>query len=472
MKDSVFREYDIRGIVGEELNLDQVYKLGCAIAYYFAQHNPELKTVVVGRDARSHSPLIKKELFRALTDAGLTVLNVGICSSPVIYFGLHTQKIDAGIMITASHNPAAYNGLKICLGTTSLSGEAIREIRTLYKQNKKLEKLERPGDVKNINLVDLYVDWITNHFVHLKNMDVPLIVDCGNGTSGPELLKVIDKLCWTGVDVLYADADGTFPNHEADPSVEKNMQDVKEALIKGKYLFGIGLDGDGDRMGAMTKGGTLIPADRLLALFAQPLFADAQKNYSNTGVVFDIRSSQGLVDLLTEWGTNSYWSPAGHSNIKKSMKEKNALLGGEMSCHFMFADKYFGYDDGIYAALRLIEIIVASGKSLDELISIFPNKYSSPEIRIRCGQLDTRLVVKDVHESFARSKKGKLTTIDGVRVECDYGWGLVRESNTQPVLSMRFESDSPQGLQLIKKDFFIILRRYFDDVLLKQELQL
>lgn len=474
MQDSIFREYDIRGIVGTEFDLEKVYDLGSAIAQYFSEQKIEIRTVLLGRDARPHSPYIQESLTQALLQAGFLVIDAGLCSSPVIYFGLHTHNFDAGIIVTASHNGAEYNGLKICLKTVPLSPQAIQELKMVYKQKQFLFRSAPHVSFgfQQIDLVHEYVQWMVDHFMHLKNCIIPVLFDCGNGTTGPELQKIIDLLHIKNVELLYAEPDGTFPHHPADPSVAKNMQEVKDKLATGNYWFGIGLDGDGDRMGAMTVQGNLVAADQLLALFAQEIFADYSGDRLETGVVFDIRSSQGLVNLLRAWGTNAYWSPAGHSHIKKIMKEHNAVLGGELSCHFMFRDRYFGYDDAVYAALRLIELVMHSGKKLEELLLLFPLLCSSAEIRLQCSSESSALLLRDIHDIFVGNSAVVLVTIDGKRVVFSDGWGLVRKSNTQPAISMRFESDSAEGLVRIKQIFFGLLQPYFSTDILHKALEI
>jgi phosphomannomutase/phosphoglucomutase len=270
-------------------------------------------------------------------------------------------------------------------------------------------------------------------------------------------------MAWPKVKLLYAEVDGTYPNHEADPTIEKNMEDVKEALQATDAEVGLGFDGDCDRMVPMTKAGKLVTGDKLLALFAQPI---VQKN-PGTAVVFDVKSSAGLIELLERWGAKPCMSPSGHAIIKNQMKTHNALLGGEMSCHFFFSDRYFGYDDGIYAMLRLFELLLQSGKTLDELLAVFPPKCSTREFRIPCPDSKKNVIVNTLKKAFAARKDAQLITMDGVRVAMPYGWGIVRTSNTQPVLSMRFEADTWDNLQRVQLDFIELLQPYFESNLKK-----
>ncbi len=467
MQDVVFREYDIRGKVGSELNIDEVYDVIRALAFYFVKEEPTTKTIAVGMDGRIHSPAIKEQVCKALRDSGLDVIFIGMCTSPALYFALHTLPVDAGIMVTASHNPKEYNGLKICLAKESVWGVQIKEIRDLFKAKARITS-STAGKLIEHPIVDEYVNWLVQHFTHLRGMELSAIVDCGNGAAGTVLPKLVKEMDWQHVQLLYADVDGTYPHHEADPIVEKNMYDVKQLLAKTDIQVGIGLDGDGDRMAPMTKQGYLVPGDRLLALFSKSVL----ENYPGATIVFDIKSSAGLIELLEKWGAIPQMSSTGHAIIKEQMKKYGAVLGGELSCHFCFHDRYFGYDDGIYAMLRLFELLIESGKSLQELLTVFPHKVSTPEIRINCPEEQMSTIIAQVKKVFSARSDTKIITIDGVRATMDYGWGIVRRSNTQPVLCLRFESDTQQGLQRVKQDFFEVLAPYFDVSLLREQINL
>jgi phosphomannomutase/phosphoglucomutase len=456
MVDHIFREYDIRGKVGSELITEQMYLLTQAIAAFFIRKNPAIKTVAVGMDGRLHSPTLKHEAVRALQDSGLNVVFLGICPTPTLYFSQFAMQVDAGIMITASHNPAEYNGLKIVFNRESVWGKDLMTIRELYKQG--VEHIPtRIGTYHEVDGVDQYVDYLVQAFSHLHGLTNSAIIDCANAVGGVAFPRLIKKLNWKNVHLLYPELDGTYPNHEADPVVEKNMHAVRERLKQDNYEFGIGLDGDCDRMAAMTKSGYLIPGDQLLGVFSKEILRD----HPGAAIVFDVKASQGLIDQLTQWGARPCISACGHSIIKNEMKKTGALLGGELSCHFCFKDRYFGYDDGIYAALRLFELLHLSKKSLDELIAPFPKKYSSPEIRMNCSEDQKNGIVQGVKEFFAERSDATLLTIDGVRVTLPYGWGLVRASNTQAVLSLRFEADSPEQLVAIKKEFITALKPFY-----------
>jgi phosphomannomutase / phosphoglucomutase len=465
MIDSAFREYDIRGKVGTELNIDEIYHLARTMAAYFVHYNPQVKTVAVGMDGRTHSAQIKAELCRGLMDSGLDVLFIGMCPTPVMYFSLYQLPVDAGLMITASHNPKEFNGIKICLGTEVVWGAKLRELRDWYKQ-----QIFHPSSKKGIYrehlLINEYVDFLATHFAHLKGMDMPFIIDCGNGAAGTVIPQLITAMEFKNVELLFPEVDGTYPNHEPDPVNEKNMGALKARLALGDAALGIGLDGDGDRMAPMTKNGRVVPGDKLLGIFS---VAVAQQ-FPGASVVFDIKSSGALIELLESIGCVPHMSPAGHSIIKTQMKLHNAILGGELSCHFFFADRYFGYDDGIYATLRLLELLVQSGKTLEELLAKFPHKISSTEIRIQCPDDRKEGIVQAVKKQFAERSDVTLITIDGVRAAMSYGWGMVRSSNTQPELCLRFESDTQEGLAHVKKDFAHALAPFIDTALLRDAL--
>lgn len=468
MQDVIFREYDIRGKVDTELMIEDTYNLSRAIAYYLKQHNPNLKKIAIGMDGRTHSHAIKEECVKGFTDSGLDVVFIGTCCTPVMYFTMHTKQFDAGVMITASHNPKEYNGFKICLGKESIWGQSIQEIKQIYK-SKQYIKNDVQGSYSESLMLDPYISWIVDTFKHLKGPQISAVIDCGNGSAGTVIPDLVKRMGWTAkVMVLYPEVDGNYPNHEPDPTVEKNMLDVREVLARTNVEVGIGLDGDCDRMDPMTKEGFLVPGDQLLGLFAQQMIEENP----GAGVVFDVKASKGLIEYLGTIGAKPCMSPSGHSIIKEHMKQHGALLGGELSCHFFFHDRYFGYDDGIYAMMRLFEILTQSKKSLSELLMVFPKKYSSLEYRVACPEDKKKEIVADVKSIFMQRSDVDLITIDGVRVTMPYGWGIVRVSNTQPAITIRFESDSIQGLARIKQDFYDILKSHFDQHWLASQIEL
>lgn len=456
---SIFREYDIRGLVSSELPLSQITPLANAILTYFLKQKPNLKKIIVGMDGRTHSPAIKRRVIKAATNLGLDVIDIGLTPTPTFYFSLFNTDTTSGMIITASHNPGQYNGIKICLDKKSVWGTQIQEIRKIYEEQKfYTNKTETVGSVSEYDANGHYIKWLADHFSHLKNLRLNAIIDCGNGTAGAILPCLIKVMRWKNVKLLYERIDGKFPNHEADPTTMKNMLAVKKMLTKDDtYKIGLGLDGDCDRMNPMTKSGYLVPGDQLLAIYAKKIV----QKFPKAAVVFDIKSSQGLIQALESYGAIPCIAPSGHSIIKERLYKTNAKLAGELSCHFFFNDRYFGYDDGIYAALRLFELLEACDQSLDEMIATLPAKVSSPEYRIACAEQDKAAIVDHVKSIVAKQKKAKLLTIDGVRAEMPYGWGLIRASNTQPVICLRFESDTPEGLAQIRSVFEQALEPYF-----------
>jgi phosphomannomutase / phosphoglucomutase len=465
MQDTIFRVYDIRGKIGSELVIEQTYDLVKAIAYYFCSKNPYVKTIAVGMDGRTHGPALKAEVCQALQDSGLEVVFIGVCPSPLLYFVLNTMPVDAGIMITASHNPKEYNGFKLCLGTSSLWGQEIQVIKKLYHEKKAI-CASLPGSYREHALIPTYVDYMASLFPDLVNMNLSVVIDCGNGATGTVMPLLIQKMCWRNVSLLYPEVDGTYPHHEADPVVEKNMQEVKKVLETTQAQVGIGFDGDGDRMAPMTKEGCLVAGDQVLALLSK----DYVQQNPGSAIVCDIKSSASLLEAIKSWGGAAYLSPSGYSSIKKNMQEHNALIGGELSGHFFFHDRYFGYDDGIYAAFRLLEMLTQSGKSLSQLVDQLPHKVSSPEFRIACDEDKKWHVVEGVKQELARRSDATMITIDGIRVTLAHGLGVLRASNTQPALSLRFEANSKHELREVKEIFVQAMEHYLDGVALRKQI--
>lgn len=467
MMEYIFRQYDIRAKIGPELALDEVYGLALAIAAYFLHKNPQMKTVAVGADGRTHSPAILAEVCRALQDSGLNVLFIGVCPTPVLYFCLHTQAVDAGIMITASHNGKEYNGLKMCIGKSSVWGAAIQEILSFYKRG--MQRLShKKGSYAEQRLIPSYIAWLKNHFVDLIGLEASYLIDCGNGAAGTVLPQLIAAFGWKRVGLLFEEVDGNYPNHEADPTVPENMKFLKSEVAQRNISCGVGLDGDCDRMTPLTKSGELVAGDRLLALFAQDLLAQ----HPGAAIIFDIKCSALLPKLIKAWGGVPVMVPSGHSIIKHEMVQHNALLAGELSCHFFFKDDYFGYDDGIYAALRLMRMIKNSGKTLDELLAQIPVAYATRESRIAYDPADGQKILAAVQRFCSDRSDVQCLSIDGIRVTLPGGWFLLRSSNTQPVMCLRIEADSPHRLIELKHEVVTLLAPFFDTAYLIPELEL
>lgn len=466
MQDHIFRMYDIRGIVGEELFIDQVYDCARAFALYALQLYPDLTTVAVGMDGRIHSPAIKDEFIRGLRDSGISVIFIGVCPTPLVSFSEYWLPVQAACMITASHNPKEYNGIKFFLNKKPLFNEDLQEVKVLFKKRMYVIS-ETKGTYQEQALIPEYVSFIKRLFPHLVGSDIRVVFDCGNGAVGAVLPLLCKALELSQASILYGAVDGTYPHHEADPSVAENMKDLQQEVLKTGAVVGIGFDGDGDRMGAVTASGKLVPGDRLLGVFSTPVLAAL----SQATVVCDAKCSSGLQEYVQGLGGHLVFSPSGHAFLRKAMEQHSAVMAGELSCHFFFKDRYFGYDDGVYAALRLLELLILSNKSFDEHVSLFPQRVSSPEFRIPCAQGEGVAIVMRVIEKVKRVSGLQISTVDGVRVTLAEGWGLLRSSNTQPVICLCFESNSRKGLEIIQSFFIELLKEWYTKDFLTTALQ-
>jgi len=455
MHDSMFREYDIRGEVGKDFVVDDAYAFGQALAYYMTTRNPGLKTLAVARDGRTHSPAIEKALIQALCESGINVISIGLVPTPVLYFALFTLDIDGGVMITASHNPPSYNGFKLCLGTEPLSGMDIQEIKACYRTERKSERLP-VGTVTKYDCTTDYINWLHKHFNDLIGNDIAAVIDCANGAAGAVIPQLVYKMQWKNVKVLHANVDGAFPNHEADPTTLENMRDIKRAIETEEYNIGFGLDGDGDRLGVLLPDGTLLANDILLSIFS----SEVAKKHPAGVIVYDVKTSRALIDHLETIGARGIMASVGHTNIKRIMKKHNALLGGELSGHFFFRDRYFGFDDGIYALMRVLELMVGDACWHEEVCEIFQKWYTSPEIRVDCREEKKKEVVDVIKSHYATKQGYNVCDIDGVRIDTPDGWALIRASNTQPKLSLRFEARDEDTLEQFKSAFSAILHKH------------
>ncbi len=456
MQDHIFRMYDIRGIVGEELVVSEVYDCARAFAVYALRLHPELTTIAVGMDGRTHSPALKEALVQGLRDSGLSVMFVGICPTPVVSFSEYWLPVQAACMITASHNPKEYNGLKFFLNKRPLFAQDLQEVKKLFNERAHVTNAVR-GGYEEYPLIPEYVAYLKRLFPHLVGCDLPVVFDCGNGAVGATLPAVCKALEFQKVTILYGDVDGTYPHHEADPSVAENMKDLQDEVFKRNAAVGIAFDGDGDRMGAVTPLGRLVPGDRLLGTFATSVLSQLP----GAGVVCDAKCSSGLQEHIEKRGGQLFFSPSGHAFLRKGMADHDAVLAGELSCHFFFKDRYFGYDDGLYAGLRLMELLVSSQRTLDEHVEEFPARVSSKEFRIPCAQGQGPLIVAKITEKVHTLEGVRLSTVDGIRVTLSEGWGLARSSNTQPVICLCFESDSQEGLAVVQSFFVQLLEEWY-----------
>lgn len=458
IQNHIFREYDIRGIVGSEFDIEDTYDIACAIGTYLVEQDSTIKKIAIGADGRIHSPLIKDQVRNALIDQGFDVLDIGVCTTPVMYFSLYTPSIDAGLMITASHNPGEYNGIKIRHRTNPVFGPDIKRIRDIYISKQFVSAKKQPGNYQEVNMVAHYVDCLVKLFPHLKGSNLRVIIDCGNGAVGSVLPLLLEKMQWNHVQLLYPEIDGTYPNHVADPTVEKYMQDLKAEILSSNVDFGVGFDGDGDRMAPMTKSGQLIKGDQLLAIYSKKILEENP----GSSIVFDVSSSLALHHLIKKWGGVPVISATGIAQVKKKMIETKALLGGEISCHTIFNDLYFGFDDGVYSMLRLFELLQKTNRSLDEWVHDLPLTYSSILYRLPCERELCLKIIEVLKDNFSKRPGIEFLTIDGLRVHFPYGWVIVRASNTEPVISMRFEGNTHENLERLKKEFYELITPYFN----------
>lgn len=457
-KESAFKEYGIRGVVDQEFSIEDSYDMASAIVTFFREKDEAVKTIAVGADGRVHSPAIKAQVCKALSDRGFNIVDIGTCTTPVMSFCLHTEPVDGGIMITASHNPGEYNGMKISLGTETIYGQELKRVGDIYFSRQFLPLSEKSSTYQEVNMNDRYVHYFLNHFPHLIALDIHAIIDCGNGAAGTVLPELVKKMQWNNVKLLYPEVDGTYPNHIADPTVEKYMEDLKAAVLNSDAELGLGLDGDCDRMAPMTKQGRLVTGDQLLTLYSKQIL----QQFPGHPIVFDVSSSLVLHRLIKEWGGIPVVSATGFPHVKKKMKEVGSCLGGEISCHTIFNDRYFGYDDGIYSIMRLFELLITSDQSLEDWISELPKAYSSPLYRIPCDRSLCFKIVENLKEIFNKREDAEIFTVDGIRVHLPYGWAIVRASNTEPVISIRLEGNTEEDLSRLKKEFYEMLIPHFD----------
>ncbi len=449
---ALFREYDIRGIVGTELTNGVADEIGRAFATIGLDRG--LKTVAVGRDGRESSPALRDRLVKGLTAGGLNVVDVGVCPTPVLYFSLFHLPVDGGVMITGSHNASEYNGFKLCVGKEAIHGEDIQHLRKIVEKGK---FSSGSGTVTQRPVIPDYLAYLKKNFASVQGKGLHVVIDCGNGAAALVAKAAVEQL-GCRVTGLYCELDGRFPNHHPDPTVVDNLQDLIATVKKTKADVGIGYDGDADRIGAVDEQGKILWGDRLMVIYARDILAARP----GSTIISEVKASQSLYDDIKARGGRPIMWKTGHSLIKAKMKEESSVLAGEMSGHMFFADRYFGYDDAIYASCRLIEILVKTGKPLSSLVADLPQTSVTPEIRVECPDPIKFDLVKRVQGRFldyAASRRPfahpnltirEVITIDGVRVVFEDGWGLIRASNTQPALVLRFEASSPDRLRTIQ----------------------
>ncbi len=435
----IFREYDIRGIVGKDLTNEFVESLGQGIGSYFRRQGK--KEVALGRDVRLSSPEFASAISRGLISTGCDVIDLGVVPTPLLYYAVFAKKKEAAVMITGSHNPPEYNGFKMMLGEETLYGETIQEIYRILKDKEIVE--DRPGRRAVENVIPDYESYVLGN-IKLGGK-IKVVLDAGNGTAGFIAGPIFKKLGSEVVE-LYCDPDGTFPNHHPDPTLPEAMEDLIKKVRETGADLGVGYDGDGDRIGVVDDRGNLLWGDQLMIIFCR----DILPSHPGAAVISEVKASKLLYEEIKKLGGRAIMWKTGHSLIKKKIKEENALLAGEMSGHIFFADRYFGYDDAIYSSARLAEIISRSGKRLSDMLSDLPKTYYTPEIRIYASD-EVKFKIVDLVKAEL-SEKYPLLDIDGIRVSYPRGWALVRASNTQAALVLRYEADTPEDLEAIKKE--------------------
>lgn len=435
---SIFRQYDVRGIVGKDLTLEVVEELGKGYGTYMRRHG--YKRVSLGYDARPSSPEFCEAITRGMVSTGLDVVQIGLVATPMLYFSLFHLDVDGGVMITGSHNPPEFNGFKLGMGKTTLYGEQIQAIREIIERG---EYEQGEGSVSQEDIGPAYLQMLIEKVGPFARA-VKVVVDAGNGCGalyGPKALREL------GAEVieLYCEVDGTFPNHHPDPTVPEYLTDLIAKVKETGAEVGIAWDGDADRIGVVTPQGRIVWGDQLMALFSREVLA---KNPGAT-IIFEVKSSQALAEEIERLGGRPLMWKTGHSLIKAKMKEEHAPLAGEMSGHLFFADEFFGFDDAVYASCRIVRFLAAQERSLDELVDELPHYYSTPEIRVDCPDDRKFAVVEEVGRYFKAHYD--VIDVDGIRVQFGDGWGLLRASNTQPVLVLRFEARTPERLEEIKR---------------------
>ena len=417
-----------------DFDADFALRLGRGFGTLAAEHGAMV--LGVGRDCRLTSDAYAAAVREGIAGTGVDVLDLGVCPSPLVYFAIAHWELGGGVQVTGSHNAADYNGFKLCLGTQALHGEQIQDLRRRIETG---ASRRGSGRVTPRAVIPPYQDYVAANVGGLGR-SIRVVVDAGNGTGGPVAPALYERL---GAEVtpLFCDLDGRFPNHHPDPTVVENMQHLVACVREGGAELGIAFDGDADRIGVVDAAGRMIWGDELLVLYARDVLA----RHPGAVVVSEVKCSQRLYDDIAQHGGHGIMWKAGHSLLKAKMRETGALVGGEMSGHIFFKERWFGFDDGIYAGARLLEILGRTGKTVDALLADLPHTETTPEIRVDCAD-EAKFQVADLVRDRFRAEGRDLIDIDGVRVRFPHGWGLLRASNTQPVLVMRFEADTPEHL--------------------------
>lgn len=438
---SLFRTYDIRGPVGDTgLTSSLVYAIGRAIGS--EARDLDQTGIIVGRDGRLSGPQLTKTLIKGLRDTGLDILFIGMVPTPLLYFATNRLSTHSGVMVTASHNPADHNGFKIVLDGKTLTTDGIQSIkRRIYNQQFE----SGTGDFKEVDIIDDYMDYVASHIKLARPLKV--VVDCGNGVAGNIVPKLYRRMGCEVIE-LYCDVDGRFPNHHPDPTIPENLCDAIEKVKLTGADIGFAFDGDADRLGVITDKGEIIWPDRQMMLFSEDLLSCLP----GSDIIFDVKCSRDLPKVISEHGGNPIMWRTGHSVLKAKLFEMNAPLAGEMSGHIFFRDEWFGFDDGIYVGARLMRILSRGTQTMSEIFDDLPNSVNTPELKLPMAEENKKDFMQHLLQE-ADFGDADVITIDGVRVEFNDGWGLIRPSNTSPYLILRFEADTEAGLSRIKELF-------------------
>ncbi len=436
----IFKAYDIRGIVGKTVTADNVEKIGHAIGSEARARN--LTAIAIGRDGRLSGTELSQALARGIQKSGIHVVDVGMVATPMLYYAAYQLCEYSGVMVTGSHNPPEYNGFKIVLGGETLSADTIQALR-LRIENDDLQY--GTGDYSQHNIANTYLERIASDIKLTR--PIKIIVDCGNGVAGA-FAPALYRSLGCQVTELFCDVDGTFPNHHPDPSVPDNLQDVINALKTSDAEIGLAFDGDGDRLGIVTKNGNIINADRQLMLFA----ADVLSRNPGGKIIFDVKCTRNLAPWIIQHGGTPIMWKTGHSFIKAKLIETQALLAGEMSGHLFFKERWYGFDDGLYAGARLLELL-SHQADISATLNNLPDSLNTPELQIRTAEGENHALIAQLQQHAVFDNAQQVITIDGLRVEYSDGFGLARASNTTPVVVLRFEADNTSALKRIQEDF-------------------
>lgn len=440
----IYREYDIRGVYSKDFSDEFAYKLALAFSTFCVKTNPSQKSWVIslGHDVRLSSPSLYKKMLEAFKKSNVTIYKLGLVTSPMSYFSSFIYpEVDGTIVITASHNPKNYNGFKMSLKSKSVFGQDIQKLKTIIDNNQFIKSPQQESLCidKQDNLYEKYISRYVAEFKSLKS--IPLALDCGNGV-GACIAEKMYKAVGLNPIMLFDKPDGTFPNHHPDPTIESNLKDLKNKVLDSKSTLGIALDGDADRLGVLDESGKLIPVDKILSLFSQFVL----KKNNNAKIIGDVKCSNILYQNIKAYGGQPIMWKTGHSLIKTKIAEENSPFGGEFSGHIFFADRNYGYDDALYAGLRLIEIMTETGLNITELLKDYPKTYTTPEIRIEVPVKDKTVLMKNIITYYKESNIFSTNFIDGVRIETKNSWGLIRASHTQSAIVVRCEATTSESL--------------------------